>query len=410
MPFLNKKRLLAYPFLLLIALWLVTLLNLLLADGWYGRFGGFISYDFLSFYGGGKLYWTDISNLYNLNALANLQSQLVGIPESGMNYFPFPPFVGLAYGLFSFMPYLSSFLLWTALSVGCLVASALIMFRYLLPADLKKSGITLAYLLALLFSFYPTLFGLQNGQNHAHSLLLITLMTVFTLQKRQGWAGMCAALLLYKPQILVGWLLLWLLIKYYKALLAFILAGAAWAGLAFLHIGISPYLAYLQFIPQNASVYTLGHVWDVTPIAILSRLTIGLTGITGLTSIYSLLAFSGLAIGMVFLVLKFPENRGTLPLMLALLFPFLGNPHFMFYDLVLLFPLFILWSQLSRSRLVLYSAIGLYFSALILPIFSEAVDFPVMGVLPVFLLVALWLDLRDKPAVLDGRSNGRPIA
>jgi hypothetical protein len=107
MAFLNKKRLLTYPTLFLIALWSVTLINVLFANDWFGRFGAFISYDFLSFYAGGKLYWTDTANLYNLEALARLQSQLVGISEGDMKHFAFPPYVGFTYGMFTFLPYLS---------------------------------------------------------------------------------------------------------------------------------------------------------------------------------------------------------------------------------------------------------------------------------------------------------------
>src|SRR5512135_303964 len=94
LPFLNKKRLLAYPYLVFIPLWLVTLINVAFSKNWYGLFGGFIGYDFLSFYSGGKLFWTDTANLYNQGVLAKLQSQLVGIPQSGLNYFPYPPYDG----------------------------------------------------------------------------------------------------------------------------------------------------------------------------------------------------------------------------------------------------------------------------------------------------------------------------
>jgi hypothetical protein len=137
------------------------------------------------------------------------------------------------------------------LSVSCLLFSSFLLYRYLLPEDLKISGVSLGYLLILLFSYYPALFGLQIGQNHAHSLLLVTFLAIFTIKKNPGWAGLCAALLLYKPQMLVGWLLLWLLLKYYKALLVFFLVGGTWVGLTLLHKGISPYLDYLQFIPKT---------------------------------------------------------------------------------------------------------------------------------------------------------------
>jgi hypothetical protein len=71
----------------------------------------------------------------------------------------------------------------------------------------------------------------------------------------------------------------------------------------------------------------------------------------------------------------------------------------MFYDLVLLIPLFFLWSQLSRTRILLHTAIGIYFSALILPPISEAINFPIMGFMPLLLLFAMGIDLKGSPNI-----------
>lgn len=204
--------------------------------------GGLISYDFLAFYSGGYIYWTDIDHLYNLNALAQLQNQLIGIPETGVNAFRFPPFMGFIYGLFSFTSYLPAFILWTILSLACLILSSVLLSHHLIPKSLHQSRMKAGYLMVIILSFYPTLFGLQNGQNHCHSLLLITLIIILSQTKYKFWTGFCAAFLLYKPQIVIGWLLVWLLTKNWRTLLSFSLTGSLWVGLTVLHRGISPYL------------------------------------------------------------------------------------------------------------------------------------------------------------------------
>jgi hypothetical protein len=399
-PFLNKKRLLAYPFLLLISLWTVSIINLIFSKDWYGLFGGFISYDFLAFFTGAKLYWTNTANLYKESVLANLQHQVVGIPLSGLNFYTYPPNAAFIHGLFSLLPYTAGFIAWTIVSITCLVLTAWLIHRYLVPKDLIEKGVSLPYIIALIFSFYPVIFGLQNGQNHAHTLLIMTLITIFTTRQKPYLAGFCAALLLYKPQMLIGWLILWLLLRYYKAVFSFALSGTLLVGISILVRGFSVYLDYLRYIPQVATIFIYGHVWAVTPVAIIDRIIINYASTTNL-SVISLVMLVLMIIGMVIIIRRNPSPPHTLPMILALLFPFL-NFHALFYELVLLVPMFALWSQLSRSRMLLLTAMFVYISALILPIISELINFPLMGFIPIALLVIIYMDLKPISRQLNG--------
>ena len=390
-PFINKKRLLTYPILVLIALSSVTLFNVIFADGWYGRIGGFIGYDFLSIYAGGKLYWTETSDLYNLETMANLQSQLAGIPRSGLNFFPNPPYAALIYGLFSFLPYSSAFVIWTILSVVCLVISTWLIHRYLIPKNLSDNGLTLVYLLVLIFSFYPIIFGLQNGQNHSFSLFLAAMIIIFSIKERPGLAGVCAGFMIYKPQLVLGWVILWLLLKNYKTLLSFLLTGIAWVGVSLLHKGLSPYLDYLRYIPHLDNITY--QTWEVTPVAMINKLCMDIFGTTNNTILF-LLAVIVYTVVMFWIVRRYPSSRHPAPMILVLLFP-LFNIHFMFYDLALIIPLFFLWSQISQSRIVLVTAVSIYLAVLILPAVSEAIKFPIMGFLPLLILLAVISDQKN---------------
>jgi hypothetical protein len=53
---INEKRLRDYPRLMLIATWLIIVLNILFRDGWQGGLGQIIGGDFIMFYSTGRLY------------------------------------------------------------------------------------------------------------------------------------------------------------------------------------------------------------------------------------------------------------------------------------------------------------------------------------------------------------------
>ncbi len=361
--------------------------------------GGLIGYDFLPFYTGGYFYWKDIDLLYSLPALARLQNQIIGIPETGVAAFLNPPYVGLVYGILSFLPYTTAFILWTLVSIACLLLAAVVIFKYLLPEDLKKQGLSLGLLIIVIFSFYPTFSGLQLGQNHAHSLLLVALIVVLTKAKRPYLTGLAAGLLLYKPQMLIGWILVWLLTKNFRTLFSLSVTGAVWVSLSVLHKGISPYFDYLQFMRENSLIVALGHLHDVTPIASFSRLFYILRGSILPVSV-SVGVMLVLASGL-WLLRRYPGQSDRYLPMLAILFPMLCSPHFMQYDLLVVVPLFVLWAANSRSVRLLYAVIFVYFSVLILFSVSEFVNFPVMGIIPLFLLFHILKDMfagQPKPA------------
>jgi hypothetical protein len=322
-----------------------------------------------------------------------------------MTQFPLPPYAGMVFGLFSFMPYTIAYIIWTSLSVVCLFASAWLVHRYLIPQDLKEKGVSLPYLVILVFSFYPVIIGLQTGQTNSISLLLIILITGFTINQRPIMAGVCAALLLYKPQLALGWLIFWLLLKNYKAIIAFVLTGSFWVGLSLFQKGFSPYVDYWHYIPRVAGVFSSGDAWEVTPLAIIDRIMITVFGTTNLFFIYLLLII-GLSLVMIYLI-----RRNTPPqypaLLFVLLFPVISF-HSLFYNLVFLIPFIALWSQFSRSKIILLTTIITYLSVLILPAISQVINFPLMGFLPFIILLAFSVDLWPK-FPLQIRSDSQPI-
>jgi hypothetical protein len=213
--FLNRKRLLVYPRLFLIALGIVALLNLVLRDGWDGGIRGIFGFDFLVFYSSGVLYRQDIDQLYDIDRIAQLEESLIAPTslQGGVNINSYPPYVALLTSAFTGMPFLWAFLLWTALSLlAIFITSRWLGNRLLLPG-IKMAGLTSNQLLVILLSFFPLVLGLQNGQNHAFTLFLVTGILIFTIEKKPVPAGLMAGCLIYKPQFVLGFLIVWLIWK-----------------------------------------------------------------------------------------------------------------------------------------------------------------------------------------------------
>jgi hypothetical protein len=312
---LNPRRLRDYPRLILIALLIVALANLLLRQGWQGGVHGIIGFDFMAFYSSGLLYWNDISHLYDFATLNQVQQQLIA-PVSlngGANIFSYPPYVALACSLFTLLPYAWSFIVWIGLSLLGIIKAVRWMTHMLLPDQLHAAGLDSFQLSIITLSFFPTYIGLQNGQNQAFTLFLVTGVIVFARQKRWLQAGVLAGLLIYKPQFVVGFLILWLAQGHWRALFAFGAVAATWGGLVLLTRGIEPYLAYLNTIPDLLLMpYGVALDVEITPSAFIATL-LGLANFP-ITTFLTQLLLAAASIGLgwyAYRVLQQPVEAGS---------------------------------------------------------------------------------------------------
>ncbi|MBO9362349.1 MAG: hypothetical protein J7452_09125, partial [Thermoflexus sp.] len=60
----------------------------------------------------------------------------------------------------------------------------------------------------LLLSFFPFVAGWRVGQNHGLTLWLATWLLISSQTGRPALAGLIAGLMLYKPQFVIGFLIL----------------------------------------------------------------------------------------------------------------------------------------------------------------------------------------------------------
>ena len=60
---ISDKRLKVYPRIIAMVFIIVFLTNNLSRECWRGGIGGYISYDFLTYYAIGKIFWSEAANL-----------------------------------------------------------------------------------------------------------------------------------------------------------------------------------------------------------------------------------------------------------------------------------------------------------------------------------------------------------
>jgi alpha-1,2-mannosyltransferase len=392
MQVLRSDRLLGYPRLLLGCFSLVLLVNVLFRDGWMGGLGQLIGVDFVCLYAAGWLYRFDTVHLYDLARQWELQAQLVQMDLGGMTPLISPPWVALAYAALTPIPLVWAFILWTLSMLLCVVIATRLGLRLLAPGWLIAAGLTPLATLVIVTSSLPFIEGLQVGQSHALTLLLTTGMAVCTLTGRWWLAGTLAGCMLYKPQFLIGFLILWCVWRRYAALLAFTGVASVWAGAVVAGKGLAPYLAYLSFSEQLLRLpYADGFpaFLLVTPFGLLTTLLPG-SSFPVLAVLVQLL-FPALALGLA--VFAYRQRRASFgdrreSVALALVFPLLASPHALLHDLLVLLPAFLLLAHdRARAPMLLRSAVATYCGATLLPMLGSGPRIALVALVPIAFLL-----------------------
>jgi hypothetical protein len=275
-PFINQQRLRNYPLIIFYTMVATLVVNLLFHNGWYGAAGQFIKGDFLAYYNGGLLYLFHPEQLYDFDAQYQTQQAIV-TPTTlwGVNIYTYPPYVALIHSLSTYIPYLPSLVLRTILTISCALVAVYLTSRYLIPPHLRDHGLTTRQIAILTFSFMPFVIGLQMGQNHGLTLFLITGILTAILSNNWTIAGILCGFLLYKPQLALGFLVIFLLWGQFKAIGLTALIAVGWNAVVWLQNGSAIFLKYLQVTPQLMQLPYLegaGGEMQVTPYGLLVSL------------------------------------------------------------------------------------------------------------------------------------------
>jgi hypothetical protein len=215
---------------------------------------------------------------------------------------------------------------------------------------------------------------------------------ITTIKEKWFLAGLLAAALTYKPQFVVGFLILWLIWKKFYPILVFILFSMIWNGTVLITKGITPYLDYLQFVKNM--VY-LPYVKDGFPTAILSTpysliaSMISFKFATLWNQIYLLISIVliGLFCWLTIKMRKQPIRNQNVVFAMVMILPILITPYALLHDLLLLFPvLFLLAIKPEQDRKALKIALIVYLAMLVLPLIGIPFKLALTGLIPLFIL------------------------
>ncbi len=220
------------------AMWLAWLISITFGAGKVDLARQVVGADYVQFYAAGTtLRLGQSAQLYDIEYQARLELQIIGSELQSYYAFITPPFLAWLFVPFSWLPYEMSFAVWSALGV------------LLLWLSLKWLGVQSRWkALGWCFTWYPVFAVISFGQNSLLSLAILSAAYLLWRRERRWAAGLMLSLILYKPQLVLGVALLWLLEwrKDWKTLAGLAVGGAALAALCF---GLLPEasIAYLNF-------------------------------------------------------------------------------------------------------------------------------------------------------------------
>ena len=397
MTMLNAKRLRDYPRLMLFSTWLILAVNLLLHQGWIGAFGQVIAGDYIMFYSTGTIYRSNPSLIFDYDTQTRTQQALVA-PSILPGYNPYmnPPFVAPLYSLLTFIPLHWSLTLWTILAIASVFLSVYGLLK-LIPTNHKIPELSYGQLIIIVLSFFPFIEGLQAGQNHWLTLLLTVGIIYSMFTERWFLSGVFAGLLIYKPQFVLGFIIIWLIWKKIKALSSFAVVAIGWVGWSTISNGLDLYRAYLKLsevfmglpyiagFPNYLLVTFYGLLTSFFPqntqpiLSILSQ---------------SLLIISALGLAWLAFKLRKAGMYERIPaIVAAIIFPLLATPYALLHDMVILIPAFVLWAIYSYTKNFLYISASIYLGAFLLTFVAALtkiawVSLLMMGLLTVLIIWA----------------------
>jgi hypothetical protein len=293
---------------------------------------------------------------------------------------------------------------WTILAISSVFLTVHWLYK-LYAINQKTPVVPFWQLVIIILSFFPFIEGLQSGQNHWLTLLLITGIIYAMVTKKWYLAGFLAGILIYKPQFALGFIIIWLIWKNWKALLSFGLIAFAWAGIFLLLHGFDLYRVYLQLsqvfmdlpyipgFPNYLLVTFYGLLTSIFPQDFRHLLSI-------LSQALLIMCIGGLA----WLAYQY-RNSSTVEripvIVAALVFPLLATPYALLHDMVILVPAYVLWTIYSNSRPALYTSIIIYLGSFFLTFVGALTNIAWVSFLVIGLLICIivWSISRPKPSL-----------
>lgn len=329
-------------------MWVIWAISSALGPGNLDRNGQVIGTDHSAFHTAALLiddgHGPDLYDFPELKVFAQRQEDVVG--KSGfLDPFRNPPFYALPYRATAGLTYLASYAIWAIVGLVALTVGL-----YCVLGHWPRS--TLGWSL----TFYPVFAAVSFGQNTLLSVGVFGVVYRLLVGERRFMAGMAAGLLLYKPQLLLGLGLWWLLDlrKFWMCLLG-VGATAVLLGLVSLLFVPAESLVWFDRLPEIAR-YDAFHFYNLHNPRGFGAL------LTDNKSVGNWFGIAGLAITLIWLV-RFWRRHGfdrSLMFAAAVFATLWGSPHTMTYEWALaVIPAALVWQNRPdlRERLIpLYAA------------------------------------------------------
>jgi hypothetical protein len=318
--------------------------------------------DFLHFYTLGWLARSHAgSDLYNMEAQADIAARLVPA-AAGIRYLPlYPPQVSIFFVPFAQLPYSSALMVWLALST--LIYGACCYGLWRVCPNLRQHKM-IVLILALAFPAFWHL--IAWGQTSALALAIFTLAFFAFRARFEFLAGLALGCLVFKPQLGLAAVVVFMATLHWRVILGAVLSAAAQFGSGWLYYGLNPIRDWIHQLLNLRSLLPLmePRVYQTHSLRTFWSMLLPWPSAALVLFFLSALLIAGLTIAC---------WRSRLPLSVrysVLLFAtVLLAPHLTVYDLVILAPAFLLLSDWLLSGLGHRSAkhldVLLYFAFLL---------------------------------------------
>jgi len=313
-------------------MWLVWIISSALGPGNLDRNGQVIGTDHTAFHTAALLLTQgrgdalfDYPDLYDFRVEQEILTGKPGFFDPFRN----PPYYALPYKFTAHLPYLLSFAIWAGIGLLFLIAGLFLVRG-------RKIGRPLLWAL----SFYPVFAVVSFGQNTLLSFGFFALVYRCLISERRFLGGLAAGLLLFKPQLLMGlgiwWLLSWK--KYWASLLGLSVSGGLFAALS---VWLVPdeSLKWFHRLPDIAK-YDAFEFFNLHNSRGFGDL------LTGNRTLGIYIGLAGLLLSLVWFTSFWTRHRHDVTLMFvaAVLTTLWGSPHTMTYEwAIAILPAILLW-------------------------------------------------------------------
>ena len=216
--------------------------------------------DFPPFYASAQMvHEGQASRLYDWDAVNSFIHRVSDSPRPPLNHLPYEVLIFVP---FTFLGFGAAHLLWTLLSVGMLAGVVLLMRNF------RPSGSSFSFIFLIVLAFYPVWYCLLWGQDSIVLLFLFALSLWFWKRGQDDVAGFVLALGLFRPQLVLPFVLVAFLGGKWKFVRGFIpgavLVFALSAWVAGFH-GMVDYARILVSQGTENSASILGKRWTIWP-------------------------------------------------------------------------------------------------------------------------------------------------